>query len=252
MIPFFRKIRKQFADDNKPLKYMRYAIGEIVLVVIGILIALSINNWNEQNKRNKDEQLLLSDLKFEILSNIKDLERLTSYHQKALNDAIKLKYYFLEPEKISDISSDSLQKLTFNLPGGKFYPENGIKNSMISSGQINIIRNKKLRYLLSSLNDYKLEKMGMSNRLNEHGNEVFLKTIYPKAMELSLHGINYSYDVNVNKHFNWKNLYLIPEFRGAIVYLYTGIRRMGIESEKELKMRYEEVVSLIDIEIKSQ
>ncbi len=54
MIPFFRKIRKQFADDNKPLKYMRYAIGEIVLVVIGILIALSINNWNEGRKEKKE------------------------------------------------------------------------------------------------------------------------------------------------------------------------------------------------------
>ena len=48
MINFFRKIRKQFADDNKPVKYMRYAIGEILLVVIGILIALSINNWNQK------------------------------------------------------------------------------------------------------------------------------------------------------------------------------------------------------------
>ena len=54
MIPFFRKIRKKMADDNRPLKpawpagrYMRYAIGEIVLVVIGILIALQINTWNE-------------------------------------------------------------------------------------------------------------------------------------------------------------------------------------------------------------
>ena len=50
MIPFFRKIRKQMADDNRPLRYMRYATGEIVLVDIGILIALQINNWNEQKK----------------------------------------------------------------------------------------------------------------------------------------------------------------------------------------------------------
>ena len=56
MIPFFRKIRNppageagKMADDNKPLKYIRYAIGEIVLVVIGILIALAINNWKKEN-----------------------------------------------------------------------------------------------------------------------------------------------------------------------------------------------------------
>lgn len=47
MIPFFRKIRKQISDDNKPLKYFRYAVGEIILVVIGILIALQISHWSE-------------------------------------------------------------------------------------------------------------------------------------------------------------------------------------------------------------
>ena len=55
MINFFRKIRKQLADDNKPLKYMRYAIGEILLVVIGILIALQVNNWNELRKKEQAE-----------------------------------------------------------------------------------------------------------------------------------------------------------------------------------------------------
>jgi hypothetical protein len=44
MLPFFRRIRKELADDNQTLKYARYAIGEIVLVVIGILIALQINS----------------------------------------------------------------------------------------------------------------------------------------------------------------------------------------------------------------
>jgi len=57
MIPFFRKIRKTLADDNKPIKYMRYAIGEIVLVVIGILMALQISEWNTNYKRHKEEVL---------------------------------------------------------------------------------------------------------------------------------------------------------------------------------------------------
>ena len=63
MINFFRKIRKQLVDTNKLLKYALYAIGEIVLVVIGILIALNVNNWNENNKnvevrRNYYHQIL--------------------------------------------------------------------------------------------------------------------------------------------------------------------------------------------------
>ncbi len=62
MINFFRKKRKKMADDNKALKYTRYAIGEIVLVVIGILIALSINNWNEHRKIKNEEQVLISQL----------------------------------------------------------------------------------------------------------------------------------------------------------------------------------------------
>ncbi len=53
MIKFFRKIRQNMIKENKVSKYFIYAIGEIVLVVIGILIALQINNWNEQRKSNQ-------------------------------------------------------------------------------------------------------------------------------------------------------------------------------------------------------
>ncbi len=68
MINFFRKIRKKLADDNKPLKYMRYAIGEIVLVVIGILIALSINNWNENRINKLKETQFLESFKEDLKS----------------------------------------------------------------------------------------------------------------------------------------------------------------------------------------
>ena len=68
MIPFFRKIRKKMADDNKPLKYLRYAIGEIVLVVIGILIALQINNWNTQ-------QIEIKNLRGDLIYLIENLQK---------------------------------------------------------------------------------------------------------------------------------------------------------------------------------
>ena len=73
MIPFFRKIRKKMADDNRPLKYTRYAIGEIVLVVIGILIALQINNWNQNRMKAAEELHMLKALKVGLEKNQKDL-----------------------------------------------------------------------------------------------------------------------------------------------------------------------------------
>ena len=75
MINFFRKVRKKLADDNKPLKYMRYAIGEIVLVVVGILIALSINNWNEDRKDRVRENEILHDIITNLETNIVSLEK---------------------------------------------------------------------------------------------------------------------------------------------------------------------------------
>ena len=70
MINFFRKTRKKLADDNKLLKYSRYAIGEILLVVIGILIALSINNWNEWRKDRMIEKSILFEFEDNLERNI--------------------------------------------------------------------------------------------------------------------------------------------------------------------------------------
>ena len=70
MLPFFRKIRWRLAQDNQFLKYSRYAIGEIVLVVIGILIALQINTWNakknQQEKIKEYAKLYIKDLEADI------------------------------------------------------------------------------------------------------------------------------------------------------------------------------------------
>jgi len=71
MINFFRAIRQNLVNEGKASKYLKYAVGEIVLVVIGILIALQINNWNENRKNNKARiyytQALLADLQKDSL-----------------------------------------------------------------------------------------------------------------------------------------------------------------------------------------
>jgi hypothetical protein len=68
MIKFFRKIRQNLLLENKTGKYFKYAIGEIILVVIGILIALQINNWNEQRKQNRNLRDVYSNLLLDIKS----------------------------------------------------------------------------------------------------------------------------------------------------------------------------------------
>lgn len=62
MLKFFKKVRQNLLSEGKTGKYLKYAIGEIILVVIGILIALSINNWNERRKNDLKESLLIKNI----------------------------------------------------------------------------------------------------------------------------------------------------------------------------------------------
>lgn len=84
MIKFFRNIRQNLLMENKTGKYLKYAIGEIVLVVIGILIALQINNWSEDRKKDLLEISVLKELKRNLTDDIKDINANTDFHKRAL------------------------------------------------------------------------------------------------------------------------------------------------------------------------
>ena len=88
MLPFFRKIRYRLARDNQFFKYSRYAIGEIVLVVIGILIALYINNWNEERKMKQTELILLKNLLKELNGDLKSFEGMKQWSEGASQSSI--------------------------------------------------------------------------------------------------------------------------------------------------------------------
>ena len=70
MINFFRKIRRQLANENKFQRYMRYAIGEVILIMLGIFMALQLQNWNEKRKQDAEFkvtlELIYNALKFEV------------------------------------------------------------------------------------------------------------------------------------------------------------------------------------------
>jgi len=84
MIKFFRKIRYDLMEKNKTGKYLKYAIGEIVLVVIGILIALQINNWNENQKEKDFTKKLLLDVKISLPNNYAHLNFVIDYNEKGI------------------------------------------------------------------------------------------------------------------------------------------------------------------------
>ena len=129
------------ADDNKPIKYMRYAIGEIVLVVIGILIALSINNWNEANKLREMEISLLKNLVEELNG---DLDSFVGFKSWSQNGAEASAYVIKALRKKTPIN-DSLIKyfygITLPFP---FNYQNATFESIKSEG-FGIISNNKIR-----------------------------------------------------------------------------------------------------------
>lgn len=74
MIKFFRRIRQKLLSENKFSKYLLYAIGEIILVVIGILIALQINTWNEKRLQRKKERAVLTEMQDDLQKNIQEFK----------------------------------------------------------------------------------------------------------------------------------------------------------------------------------
>lgn len=106
MIKFFRTIRQNLLMENKTGKYLKYALGEIVLVVIGILIALSINNWNETRKDQQELRNILQNIATDMRVDALNLKDNLEY-AKEENKRIKT---FLNNKDYSGFTRDSLQK----------------------------------------------------------------------------------------------------------------------------------------------
>jgi len=145
MINFFRKIRQKLLTNNNFSKYLLYAIGEIVLVVIGILIALQINNWNEEQKIEKEEIGILNNL-LEGLYSAKEQSDIEISNENQLKESLLVvlgknsNKSKLGINTISDsLFYDILWNSNPNLPVLNSYSD--IKNT----GKIGIIKNRSIR-----------------------------------------------------------------------------------------------------------
>lgn len=148
MIKFFRKIRQKLLAENKFTKYLLYALGEIVLVVIGILIALQINNWNEARKTSIEEASLLRSLKNEMRYNSKELKRARGVNKSNIQGTGRL-VGILTPNPGKEITDEQLASLLGASLSEKteFQP----RLSVINSEKLAIISNDSLKNLLRSI-----------------------------------------------------------------------------------------------------
>ncbi len=173
MIKFFRNFRQNLLMENKTGKYLKYAMGEIVLVVIGILIALQINNWNEDRKEAIKENQLLNNLQGEFKDNLQDLDSI----------AIEVDKVILSLEKVFDmfspssthVSQDSLNAwLSKAMYSPNWKPSEFLLNSMNNSGSIAELKNENLKLLLYKWSRQQKEMNEVRLRTERTGEEIIL------------------------------------------------------------------------------
>lgn len=147
MIKFFRNIRRNLVREHRLTRYLLYAIGEIILVVFGILIALQINNWNEEQKLIAAEKATVASLKLEFEKNLIDLERNISAIE-AIKNAGEILLEYTGPNYVDGSlqNIDSLISMTprMSVWDPSLYTLNDIKNS----GKLSNLANENLKIKL--------------------------------------------------------------------------------------------------------
>ena len=225
-------------EENKTRKYLKYAVGEIVLVMIGILLALQVNNWNENRKISNTEQLLLRDLRTEIQSNIVALDEIIKSHSSSLDAIITL-----------DSVITNLRQVNRPLELGRlirahdynstYDPSTGILNSIINSGKLDYISNRELRYKLSSLNDIILDTNESADEFSEMRSQFY----WPLLGQL--------YERQIVGRFKFNHVKIINSSEFNWWLLLAKLNRIeGLAEENELMKTLEEILELIESETK--
>jgi len=264
MIKFFRKIRYNLMETGKTGKYLKYAIGEIILVVVGILLALQVNNWNENRKERTQEATLLKQLLTDFNSNLIQLDQKISFRRDFMNSSKQLFKYIDNPNLRDKDSIDN--HIAKTMPYATFDP---IINDLASSGGLSLIKNTELKHALtrwsSEINDV-IEDEAIWKKYRDEQYFPFiikhyqLRTIRNKAYKANVLGLyslkvgenNESYsnnDIGVSNHEEDFNALLDhPDLEDHLTRCYTVNSWANVQSDV-LRKRIVEIIGLIENEI---
>ncbi|TXE19164.1 hypothetical protein ES692_04745 [Psychroserpens burtonensis] len=248
-------------EKNKTGKYLKYAIGEIILVVIGILIALSINNWNEKRNNLKKGQTILIQLKKEYKSNLLQLDEKILMRSKIVRSCKDILDIIDNP---ISLNQDSLfQKIATLTLDPTFDP---VTNDLISSGNLRLIKNEDLKQKLSNwtsdilaLQEMELQWQKMTLQINfpfivrlniyrdianvQYKNE----TVPVFILDKSLNG-----KLNIGKSKKTPSLAEVlnnPELESLVTKAITDNYLNNLQSHS-LRNKINDIINLIDKEIK--
>jgi hypothetical protein len=149
MLRFFRTIRKKLIEEDNVRTYLLYAIGEIFLVVIGILIALQINNWNENRKDRQEETRLLTSIQMDLQRDIEQLTGIIGQAQvrQAQADSILLLLYQEPSPDMDEFIRLNRSSIAFE---NHFQVNSGTFDESQSAGSVKLIRNDGIRQQIFS------------------------------------------------------------------------------------------------------
>ena len=174
MIKLFRNIRQSLIMQNKTGNYLKYAIGEIVLVVIGILIALQVNNWNENRKIEKEQIVFLTNLKEDLVNDLDQMNRILDYQSQKLENINALEQELKNPVNKDFNKIEQLFANTQFVGNDTFFANTGTYSSSVSSGTLANIKPEALKIAITNLYEryyYRLIYNGelYDNRVDEVG-----------------------------------------------------------------------------------
>lgn len=253
MIKFFRKIRQNLLFEGKTGRYLKYALGEIILVVIGILIALQINNWNETRKLKNQELKYLSGIKSDLNLNIIELKNYTVARETSVNSPkIILEIFNNKRELIPD--EFNFHNLNVEI-WSPFKRNDNTYQELVNSGNLAIISNDTIKNLLLNMQlSYKQIEFIESHMYNDFENYMFPN--YFSTADLESDISNYTYQMSngtqgdrtklskgkielLLKNQTFKNAFVLSIFNNNLV----------IDEYEKMKDMSEKLLDIINLEI---
>lgn len=244
MLRFFRKIRQSLIENGNTRKYFWYALGEILLVMIGILLALQVNNWNEQRKNNEiKEQYYLSFLeKYKadliILSDHKE------YSQNKLEAVRTLRKQFAESTSNEEAFAAATQ---FHYPSSILFIDQSLRQAVLNSGEINLFDSELKETILRYWGRYdKYVEIESTNQTYYFEGLQYLGNIYPSSdFLIASNGNSFLQPQLLEKSLTIEALIAVD---GALNWLEAKNRESYSGSE-ELIALLEEIILMLEEEI---